>query len=82
LQGTCRFGELRRSLKGVSPKTLKVRLRELEQYGLVVSRIYPEVPPRVEYSLTAKGRGLGMILRNMREWYESGGWRIVADRRG
>lgn len=81
LQGTRRFGELRRSLKLVSPKTLKARLRELEQYGLVVSCIYPEVPPRVEYSLTTEGQGLGMILRSMREWYEGGGWRITADRR-
>ena len=80
LQGTRRFGELRRSLKRISPKTLKVRLRELEHLGLVVSHIYPEVPPRVEYSLTAEGQGLGMILRSLREWYEGGGWRITASK--
>lgn len=66
--GTKRFGELRRSLDGVSPKTLSQRLRELEAQGIVERVIYPEVPPRVEYSLTEKGKSLRAILDQMRTW--------------
>lgn len=66
--GTRRFGELRRSLDGVSPKTLSLRLRELEAQGIVERVIYAEVPPRVEYSLTEKGKSLQPILDQMRAW--------------
>lgn len=66
--GTKRFGELRTSLAGVSPKTLTDKLRELESDGLVQRQIYPEVPPRVEYSLTARGRSLQKIFDAMQEW--------------
>ena len=66
--GTKRFGELRRSLDGVSPKTLSERLRGLEVQGIVERVIYPEVPPRVEYSLTEKGKSLRAILDQMRTW--------------
>lgn len=68
--GTKRFGELRRSLGQVSPKTLSERLREMEAQGLVTRRVYAEVPPRVEYSLTEKGRSLGDIIEAMRRWGE------------
>ena len=66
--GTKRFGELRRSLDGVSPKTLSQRLRGLEAQGIVERVIYPEIPPRVEYSLTEKGKSLRAILDQMRIW--------------
>ncbi len=68
--GTKRFGELRRSLGHVSPKTLSERLRDLEAQGLVTRKVYAEVPPRVEYTLTEKGRSLGEIIDAMRRWGE------------
>jgi DNA-binding HxlR family transcriptional regulator len=52
--GTRRFGELRKSLSGISPRTLSARLKFLEQEGIVERKVYAEVPPRVEYSLTAR----------------------------
>ena len=66
--GTKRFGELRASLIGISPKTLTEKLRALEQDGIIERKIYPEVPPRVEYSLTKRGQTLGTIIEAMREW--------------
>ena len=66
--GTRRFGELRRSLEGISPRTLSQRLRELEGQGIVSRVVYAEVPPRVEYSLTEKGNSLGAILEQMKVW--------------
>ena len=66
--GTKRFGELRASLTGISPKTLTEKLRILEQEGIVERKIYPEVPPRVEYSLTKHGQTLETIIEAMREW--------------
>lgn len=66
--GTKRFGELRTSLKGVSPKTLTDKLRELETRGLIQRKIYPEVPPRVEYSLTTRGQSMKAIFDAMQEW--------------
>ena len=67
-EGTKRFGELRASLAGISPKTLTEKLRELEQNEIVERTIYPEVPPRVEYSLTKKGKKLEPIFLAMRDW--------------
>ncbi len=67
-EGTRRFGELRTSLAGISPKTLTEKLRILEQDGLVERKIYAEVPPRVEYSLTERGQTLRTIIEAMREW--------------
>ena len=66
--GTKRFGELRASLTGISPKTLTEKLRTLEQDGIIERKIYPEVPPRVEYSLTKRGQTLETIIEAMREW--------------
>lgn len=66
--GSRRFGELRRSLAGVSPRTLSVRLRELEAEGILTRKIYAEVPPRVEYRLTGKGSGLKAVIAAMAKW--------------
>ena len=68
LTGTKRFGELKKSLTGVSQKVLTSQLREMEENGLVERKAYPEVPPRVEYSLTDRGRSLLPILHAMRDW--------------
>lgn len=68
LHGTKRFGELRRSLHTVSPKTLTDRLRFLETRGIVTRTVHPEVPPRVEYTLTERGSELGAIIDAMAEW--------------
>jgi len=67
-EGTKRFGELRKSLTSVSPKTLTDKLRALENDGIIQRRIYPEVPPRVEYSLTKRGQSLKDIFDAMQEW--------------
>jgi DNA-binding HxlR family transcriptional regulator len=66
--GRARFCELERSLKGISPRTLSLRLRALEEEGVVERQTFPEVPPRVEYALTAKGRALVPIVEQMREY--------------
>ena len=68
LQGTRRFGELRRSLDGLSPRTLAERLRALEREDVVTRRVFAEVPPRVDYTLTAKGRALAPILDALGAW--------------
>jgi DNA-binding HxlR family transcriptional regulator len=70
LRGTKRFGELRSNLTGISPKTLTDRLRELEEQGVLTRKVYPEIPPRVEYSLTKKGKALGKIILEMSKWGE------------
>jgi len=67
-EGRARFGELERSLAGISPRTLSLRLRALEDEGIVERRTYPEVPPRVEYALTEKGRALIPIVEDMRAY--------------
>src|SRR5204863_199265 len=63
-EGSCRFCELERSLEGISPRTLSLRLRALEEYGILERRTYPEVPPRVEYALTDKGRELVPLIED------------------
>jgi DNA-binding HxlR family transcriptional regulator len=67
-EGRCRFCELERSLAGISPRTLSLRLRALEEEGIVQRQTYPEVPPRVEYQLTTKGRDLLPIIEDMRHY--------------
>ncbi|MCW3064926.1 MAG: transcriptional regulator, HxlR family [Solirubrobacterales bacterium] len=67
-EGRARFCELERSLRGISPRTLSIRLRALEEEGVVERRTFPEVPPRVEYTLTDKGRALVPIIDDMRTW--------------
>jgi DNA-binding HxlR family transcriptional regulator len=66
--GRSRFCELERSLEGISPRTLSLRLRGLEEQGIVARHTYPEVPPRVEYSLTAKGEALVPLIEDMRRY--------------
>jgi DNA-binding HxlR family transcriptional regulator len=66
--GRSRFCELERSLKGISPRTLSIRLRALEEEGVVARETFPEVPPRVEYALTEKGRALVPIIEGMRTY--------------
>ena len=67
-EGRSRFCELERSLAGISPRTLSLRLRALEEEGIVERQTYAEVPPRVEYQLTEKGRDLLPIIESMREY--------------
>ncbi|MFL5869260.1 MAG: winged helix-turn-helix transcriptional regulator [Thermoleophilaceae bacterium] len=66
--GRTRFCELERSLAGISPRTLSLRLRALEEQGIVERHTYPEVPPRVEYSLTPKGKALLPLIEDMRHY--------------
>ena len=71
LPGTKRFGELKKSLGTVSQKVLTAQLRQMEDSGLLVRTVYPEVPPRVEYTLTELGYSLEPILDAMRDWGEA-----------
>ena len=68
LSGTKRFGELRKSLTGISQRVLTENLRNLESDGLLERRVYAEVPPRVEYSLNKIGLSLQPIIMTMAEW--------------
>lgn len=70
LTGTKRFGELKKSVGKVSQKVLTAQLRDMEQSGLVNRKVYAEVPPRVEYSLTELGQSLKPILDAMSNWGE------------
>ena len=76
-EGTSRFCELERALSGISPRTLSLRLRGLEEEAIVERHTFPEVPPRVEYALTDKGRALLPIIDDMREYGEE--WLARAD---
>lgn len=66
--GSSRFCQLERSLQGISPRTLSLRLRALEEEGIVARHTYPEVPPRVEYALTEKGQALVPLIEDMRRY--------------
>jgi DNA-binding HxlR family transcriptional regulator len=66
--GTKRFNELHRSLSGISHKTLTQQLRELESVGIIGRKVYPQIPPKVEYSLTPLGKTLKPVLNAMHNW--------------
>ncbi|WP_377846086.1 winged helix-turn-helix transcriptional regulator [Bosea sp. UC22_33] len=69
--GTLRFNEIRRRIPGVTQRMLTTQLRELEADGLIVRVVYPEVPPRVEYSLSVKGRTLEPVIMALKSWGEA-----------
>ncbi len=70
MPGTKRFGELKKSIGSVSQKVLTAQLRDMEANGLISRKVYAEVPPRVEYSLTNLGKSLKPILDAMKNWGE------------
>jgi DNA-binding HxlR family transcriptional regulator len=69
--GTLRFNEVREQVDGISQRMLTVTLRHLERDGLVARRVYPEVPPRVEYSLTPLGATLRQLVRGLVAWSDA-----------
>ena len=70
LSGTKRFGELKKSIGSVSQKVLTSQLRQMEESGLLIRTVFPEVPPRVEYTLTELGHSLKPVLDAMWNWGE------------
>lgn len=68
LERTYRFGELKNGVPGISQKVLTDNLRSLESDGLVIRTVYPEIPPRVEYSLSELGNSLKPLFKSMEEW--------------
>lgn len=67
-EGTLRFSELNKRISGATPKMLTQQLRELEVHQLVYREVFPVVPPKVEYSLTERGKSLIPVLMAMRDW--------------
>lgn len=70
LPGTKRFGELKKSIGSVSQKVLTAQLRQMEESGLLTRTVYPEVPSRVEYTLTELGQSLRPVLEALKNWGE------------
>ncbi|MEE7441170.1 MULTISPECIES: helix-turn-helix domain-containing protein [Methylobacterium] len=68
LEGTLRFNEIRRRLASVTQRMLTNQLREMESDGLITRTVYAEVPPKVEYSLTERGRSLDPVIRALKTW--------------
>lgn len=81
LDGIKRFGELHRALAGVSHRTLAQQLRELEAARLVRRKVYRQVPPKVEYSLTPLGESLKPVLLAMHEWGETYAQKVARGRK-
>lgn len=71
MTGKKRFGELKRSVSGISQKVLTAQLRDMEEGGLLTRTVYPEVPPKVEYELTQLGDSLKPILDELQAWGEN-----------
>ena len=69
--GPVRFGDMKRTLEGISPKVLSRTLKRLEDHDLLTRTAYAEVPPRVEYALTERGRGAAVPLAHLRDWVEN-----------
>jgi len=80
MHGTKRFGELRRDIEGISQKMLTQTLRAMERDGLVNRKIYPTIPPKVEYSLTESGKSLIQILLDIQDWSKNNVENILASR--
>jgi DNA-binding HxlR family transcriptional regulator len=72
-QRVYRFGELRKAIPGITQHMLTAQLRELEDDGLVLRTVFPEVPPRVEYKITEKARGLGPAMEALTAWWQKYG---------
>ncbi|PGV53419.1 helix-turn-helix domain-containing protein [Bacillus sp. AFS037270] len=68
IEGTMRFSDLLKSMNGISPKTLSLRLKELEDHEILTRKVFPEVPPRVEYTLTEKGKRLESIFIELKRF--------------
>jgi DNA-binding HxlR family transcriptional regulator len=68
MRGTLRFNEIRRQIPAVTQRMLTHQLRELEADGLLIRTVYAEVPPRVEYALSARGRSLEPVILALKEW--------------
>lgn len=68
LKETLRFSELKRAAGAITQRTLTKQLRELEADGLVIRKVYPVVPPKVEYSLTEKGQSLAPVIQSLEQW--------------
>ena len=68
LTGTKRFCELKKSIKGITQKVLTSKLREMEELGIIERKVYPQTPPKVEYSLTDIGYTLAPVITSMKEW--------------
>jgi DNA-binding HxlR family transcriptional regulator len=69
--GTKRFGELQKSLEGISPKTLSLRLKQLEKDRIIRKKVFAEIPLHVEYSLTSRGDSLSDIIAKIKDWGDS-----------
>lgn len=66
--GTKRYGELRRAMPDITQRVLTRKLRELEEHGVIQRKVYAQVPPRTEYSLTEKGKSLDAVLTELERW--------------
>ncbi len=70
-EGTKRFGELQKSLEGISPKTLSLRLKQLEKDRIIKKKVFAEIPLHVEYSLTPRGHSLSDVIEKIKDWGDS-----------
>jgi DNA-binding HxlR family transcriptional regulator len=73
--GTMRFGQLKKAILGITQKMLSQELREMESDGLIQRKVYPVVPPKVEYTMTPYGKSLEPILKSMSQWGKKHGSR-------